>query len=520
MNYDDTLSIYFSTIQYILVIYSIFQSLLDIDRLLHLILLIAFPKTVHPKMDETILSTTAESDYPLIAIQLPMMDELECCESAIACACNLDWPKNRLIVQVLDDSTRDESKILIDNCVKEWIHKDVQIYVHRRSNRQGYKAGSLNFGMQFIRDVDFIAIFDADFLPNVDFLHRTVPALMRDPKIAFAQVRWVFTNANENFLTRVQEMGLNFHHRCEQESRHRSISFCTFNGTGGIWRRSAIEDIGGWHTDTLTEDFDLSFRAYIYGWRSVYLRDVTCLNELPPTLSAYFSQQYRWSCGLVQVSRKVFLAVLRSKWLTWDKKLYCSWILIRGWLRGTMCISTLLVMPYSILASSGDHGNVAGIIWKIINGVAVLAFTPEKGYLMFSYMMFMNAMSFHQAYAIVTGLFDSKEANQWIITQKHGSFASNVSTIKTHKSPNMIIQGNSGRLSRMRIYLVSTVQSFYQLIDRKYRAIRLRKSYLVIGLYLLFISFIAFRKAMYLSGIYILLTASMHFIIALGWMGR
>ena len=275
------------------VIFLVIHVIFHFDRFLHLLFRFGFPDRAHPEMSDVMPATAADSDYPLVAIQLPMMNEVTCYKSAISCACSFKWPKSRLIVQVLDDSTEEEVKVLIDQCAQGWAAQGFQIYVHRRSDRQGFKAGNLKFGMTFIRDVDYIAIFDVDFLPPADFLYKTVPCLMQDPNVAFVQTRWTFFNAKESFLTRMQEVALNFHHLCEQEGRYRASVLLQFCGTGGIWRRSAIEDVGGWHTDTVTEDLDLSFRVHASGWRAVYLKDVGCLNELPPTLSAYLLQQHR-----------------------------------------------------------------------------------------------------------------------------------------------------------------------------------------------------------------------------------
>jgi beta-mannan synthase len=149
-------------------------------------------------------------------------------------------------------------------------------------------------------DVEYIAIFDADFLPRRTFLHQTVPFLMASKRSAFAQTVWTYTNAPESVLTQMQEISLNYHFWFEQEMRFRTRNFFNFNGTAGVWRREAINDCGGWHTDTLVEDLDLSCRAWARGWDFLYLRDVTCLNEVPPTLEAYRGQQHRWTSGPMQ----------------------------------------------------------------------------------------------------------------------------------------------------------------------------------------------------------------------------
>jgi beta-mannan synthase len=154
----------------------------------------------------------------------------------------------------------------------------------------------------FPSDTKFIAIFDADFVPGPSFLRQTVPYLMEEQRSAFVQTRWVYTNAKESLLTRMQEISLNFHFLCEQEVRFRTHNFFNFNGTAGVWRLESINDAGGWHTDTLVEDMDLSLRVWARGWDFIFLNDVTCLNEIPPTFSAYRGQQHRWTSGPMQVS--------------------------------------------------------------------------------------------------------------------------------------------------------------------------------------------------------------------------
>ncbi|CAF1482563.1 unnamed protein product [Rotaria sp. Silwood1] len=207
----------------------------------------------------------------------------------------------RLFVQVLDDSTDERAIALVDQCVDKWSRKSIQIDTIRRPIREGFKADSMQHGMTFMPNAAYIAIFDADFLPTADFLLQTVPTLIQDPLVAFVQARWTFTNAKESFLTRMQEIWLNFHHKCEQEGSYRVSVFFGFNGTGGVWRTSAIEQCGGWQCDTLVEDWDLSLRTHLNGWHSAYMNNVGCLNEISPTFAAFYSQQYRWTCGPMQV---------------------------------------------------------------------------------------------------------------------------------------------------------------------------------------------------------------------------
>ncbi|CAF1551399.1 unnamed protein product, partial [Didymodactylos carnosus] len=213
---------------------------------------------------------------------------------------NSKYPKDRLRIHVLDDSTDETTINLVKKRVLMWRKRGIRIDIQRRICRHGFKAGSLNEAMLSTRGAEYIALFDVDFLPEPDFLLRTIPSLIANPNAAFVQARWTFTNGKESLLTRMQEISLNYHHKCEQEARSRASFFMTFNGTGGVWRTAAIEQSGRWNTDTLVEDLDLSLRAYLNGWTSIYLTDVECLSELPSTFAAYLSQQHRWTSGPIQ----------------------------------------------------------------------------------------------------------------------------------------------------------------------------------------------------------------------------
>ncbi|UJR19096.1 hypothetical protein I4U23_022227 [Adineta vaga] len=287
------------------ILFIIIQSLNDIEQIVYTILRFCLPSKSHP----TLSSVSTADEYSLVGVQLPMMNEKEFCISMITSACNLDWPKDRLIIQVLDDSTDEKVMIMIDQCVQIWLDRGYRISVVRRENRHGFKAGNLKNGLEKLHQCEFIALFDVDFLPKKNFLKKTIPILLKDPKSAYVQARWTFLNGKESLLTQMQEIVLNHHHICEQEVKYRMSSFFQFNGSACVWRTKSIYQCGGWHTDTLVEDLDISVRAYINGWHSSYIIDVECLNELPPTFEAYLSQQYRWFSGPAQVFRKLFQTV-------------------------------------------------------------------------------------------------------------------------------------------------------------------------------------------------------------------
>ena len=247
--------------------------------------------------------------WPRVAVQLPLYNERYVVERVIDAVARLDYPADRLHIQVLDDSD-DDTVALAAARVAHHRAAGLQIDHLRREHRAGYKAGALRHALPET-DAEFIAIFDADFVPAPDFLRRTVP-YFRAPEVGVVQTRWGHLNAEESLLTRLQAFGLDAHFHVEQVGRTAAGHFINFNGTGGLWRRVCIEDAGGWHTDTLTEDLDLSYRAQLRGWRFVYLPDVVAPAELPAAMDALKSQQYRWTKGAAQTARKHLGRVLRS----------------------------------------------------------------------------------------------------------------------------------------------------------------------------------------------------------------
>lgn len=245
---------------------------------------------------------------PTVTVQLPLFNEREVAARVIAAAGALSWPRDRLQIQVLDDST-DETCAVVDAAVKAVCAQGVTAVTVRRADRVGFKAGALEAGLRSATG-EVIAIFDADFVPDADFLVRTVGHLA--PDVGVVQTRWGHLNADESWLTTVQATMLDGHFVLEHGGRWRKGCWFNFNGTAGIWRRAAIEDAGGWQHDTLTEDLDLSYRAQLAGWRFVYLDDVVAPAELPPTMRAFKAQQHRWAKGGVQTSRKLLGRVLRA----------------------------------------------------------------------------------------------------------------------------------------------------------------------------------------------------------------
>src|SRR5574337_199716 len=246
---------------------------------------------------------------PRVTIQLPIFNEMYVTERLIAAVAKVDYPRDLLEVQVLDDST-DETQGIARACVERFRAEGLDIsYVHR-TNRKGFKAGALENGLALAKG-ELVAVFDADFIPEPDFLRRSIH-FFTDSGIGMVQARWGHLNRDYSILTQAQSILLDGHFVIEHAARNRSGRFFNFNGTAGIWRRTAIEDSGGWQHDTLTEDLDLSYRAQMKGWRFVYLSDLVTPAELPVEMNAFKAQQHRWAKGSIQTALKLWPIVRKA----------------------------------------------------------------------------------------------------------------------------------------------------------------------------------------------------------------
>lgn len=258
------------------------------------------------------LSAEAPAELPFVLVQLPLYNEAFVAERAVRSAAALRYPRGRLCVQVLDDSS-DRTSAVVDRVVAELARSGLFIEVARRADRVGYKAGALAAGLKRRPEAEAVAIFDADFVPEPDFLERTVPVLLSGPDVGLVQARWGHLNRDNGFLTRAQGVFLDGHFAIEHAARAALGHPFNFNGTAGIWRRSAIEAAGGWQGDTITEDLDLSYRAQLAGWRFLYVHDVVVPAELPESWAAFRAQQARWVRGSIETARKLLGAVLRHR---------------------------------------------------------------------------------------------------------------------------------------------------------------------------------------------------------------
>jgi cellulose synthase/poly-beta-1,6-N-acetylglucosamine synthase-like glycosyltransferase len=294
----------------ILVIYGLCLVLIFFYSVIQLSLAIAYVKN-RKKQQSRVTPPFDLANAPKVTVQLPMFNEMYVAERIIETCAEIDYPRDKFQIQVLDDST-DETKDIIANKCAEVAARGVNIQHVHRTDRTGYKAGALDCAMDKVEG-EFIAIFDADFVPSKDFLLRTIPYFTEN--VGVVQTRWGHLNKDYSLLTELQAFGLNGHFAIEQGGRNASGHYINFNGTAGVWRRATIDDAGGWEHDTITEDLDLSYRAQMKGWRFVYLEEVESPAELPITMSALKSQQHRWMKGGAEVFIKMWKRLATTKGL-------------------------------------------------------------------------------------------------------------------------------------------------------------------------------------------------------------
>jgi cellulose synthase/poly-beta-1,6-N-acetylglucosamine synthase-like glycosyltransferase len=283
--------------------------------------------------------------WPTVTIQLPIFNEKYTVERLLKAVTKLDYPRERLQIQVLDDSTDDTAQ-LVRNLVQKYKSRGLNIEWLHRIDRKGYKAGALSEGLGGATG-QLIAIFDADFVPEPDWLRKTAP-LFRNRKLGCLQTRWGHTNRKYNSLTRAEAMAIDAHFIIEQTARSQNDLFLNFNGTAGMWRRACIEDAGGWQWDTLTEDLDLSYRAQMRGWKIDYLPDVVVPAELPSQVEAFKKQQFRWAMGSSQVVRKILPKVFESA-LPWKVRLMAILHLTGYFIHPLMLAWLVLTLPVGLL---------------------------------------------------------------------------------------------------------------------------------------------------------------------------
>jgi cellulose synthase/poly-beta-1,6-N-acetylglucosamine synthase-like glycosyltransferase len=372
----------------------------------------------------------APATWSLVTVQLPLYNEQNVVERLLDAAAALDYPADRLLIQVLDDST-DETVALAAARVAHYQTQGVNIQQVRRPTRQGYKAGALAHGLAET-EAEFIAIFDADFVPAPDFLRRVIP-YFTSPVIGMVQTRWGHLNEHASLLTRLQAFGLNAHFLVEQMGRQAGGHFFNFNGTGGVWRRACIEDAGGWHADTLTEDLDLSYRAQLRGWRFRYLPQVVAPAELPAHLGALQAQQHRWNKGAAETARKHLGRVWRTPGLTLATRLHATFHLLNSSVFAIILLMALLSVPLVFVrAYQVDFEPVfrlaTGFVFTLVPlaGYYYVAWRragPQQGHWFAPTLLLFLALSMglalHNARAVVQGWL--RRASPFVRTPKLGA---------------------------------------------------------------------------------------------------
>uniref|UniRef100_A0A804PXI4 glucomannan 4-beta-mannosyltransferase n=1 Tax=Zea mays TaxID=4577 RepID=A0A804PXI4_MAIZE len=363
--------------------------------------------------------------YPMVLVQIPMYNEREVYKLSIEAACGMWWPSDRVIVQVLDDSTDPTVKDLVELECKFWANNGKNVKYEVRNNRTGYKAGALKQGMlyEYVQQCDFVAVFDADFQPEPDFLVRTVPYLVHNPRIALVQARWEFVNPKEFLMTRIQKMTLDYHFKVEQEAGSSTFGFFGFNGTAGVWRTSSIKEAGGWEDRTTVEDMDLAVRAGLKGWKFIYVGDVKVKSELPSNLKAYRRQQHRWTCGAANLFRKMGAEIILTKEVSLWRKLYLiySFFFIRKVVAHVVPFMLYcVIIPLSVLIPE-----VTVPVWGVVYIPTTITLlyairNPSSIHFIPFWILFENVMSFHRTKATFIGLLELGNVNEWVVTEKLG----------------------------------------------------------------------------------------------------
>lgn len=311
----------------IVVIYAVSLLFIFSYSIIQLNLAIIYLKAKSAGKKRQVLQPVILADYPTVTVQLPVYNELYVIERLINAVAQLNYPKEKLHIQILDDST-DETSALIRRRVEVLQSAGFDIVHLQRTVRKGYKAGALAYGLESAKG-EFIAVFDADFVPSPDFLMQTIPSFS-DPKTGVVQTRWEHLNKHHSLLTKLQAFGLDAHFSIEQAGRNAAGHFINFNGTAGVWRKKCIEDAGGWQSDTLTEDLDLSYRAQVRGWKFIYREDIGTPAELPVAINALKNQQFRWNKGAAECVRKNLGTILQKRGLPFSTKLHAIFHLMNS----------------------------------------------------------------------------------------------------------------------------------------------------------------------------------------------
>ncbi len=384
------------------------------------------------------------AEWPPVTVQLPVYNERYVVERLIDAVVNLHYPAGKLEIQVLDDST-DETIDLIARRVAQYQRQGIAITHLRRSDRSGFKAGALAYGLERAEG-EFVAIFDADFVPDPQFLRQTIPHF-RNPVICAVQTRWTHLNEAYSLLTRIQGFGLDAHFVVEQDARNAAGLFMNFNGTAGIWRKTAITDAGGWRSDTLTEDLDLSYRAQLRGWQFVYRDDIGSPAELPVTMDAVKSQQYRWMKGAAECARLLLRPLLLAPNVSLVRRMHGMLHLLSSTMFVLMCMLSVLSVPVLFIRHQHPNWTPAYGLMDAFQGTLLVSLlfygipgwqhesAPGARLLRFAwcyplYVALMLGLSWHNSLAVIAGYLGRKtpfvRTPKFNVTSAEDSWAGNV----------------------------------------------------------------------------------------------
>ncbi len=376
--------------------------------------------------DDAEEQTLTLTRYPSVTVQLPIYNEMYVVRRLIEASCSMEYPKEKLEIQVLDDST-DETVEIVERIVAEMRAGGNNIQHVRRSSRAGFKAGALKEGLMKSSG-EFVAIFDADFVPKKEFLLKTLPFFYADEKVGMVQTRWEHLNAEYSLLTRTQAMALDGHFVIEQAIRNKAGFFINFNGTGGIWRKACILDAGNWQSDTLTEDLDLSYRAQLRGWRFKFLKNVTSPAELPSEINALKSQQFRWTKGAIETARKMLPKVWKSE-LSFRMKLHSTFHLTNNIVFPFILAAGVLNIPLMFIKHNGGYESyfemMSIFVFAFIGSFLFYMYSQKDVYndwrrRLFLFPLFMaGSMGFavNNSKAVIEGLF--KRKSEFVRTPKY-----------------------------------------------------------------------------------------------------
>lgn len=312
-------------------------------------------RTFKKRTEDLTLEDLHLKEYPVVTIQLPMFNERYVSTRLVDCCMRIEYPKDKLEFQILDDSTDDTTEI-ISNHIKKYTDQGYDIKLLHRTDRTGYKAGALKEGLKTARG-EYVAIFDADFIPRKKFLLRTLPYFFKIEKLGLVQTRWEHLNREYSLITKTQAMALDGHFVIEQAVRNRAGFFINFNGTAGIWRKECIFDAGNWEADTLTEDLDLSYRAQMKGWKFKYLINFTSPAELPAEINSLKSQQFRWTKGAIETAKKIFPRVIKSK-MPLGEKVQSFVHLWSNLAYPFILICAILTVPVLLIKLTGEYDGI------------------------------------------------------------------------------------------------------------------------------------------------------------------